>query len=309
MNISPLSLVLLLSFINHPEIQAAESGRGEDQRGAYQNFDSSEHAYRTTGSISIPHQAHQPSAPGSFPPSYFPIDDRRGSEGRTPPSGYCSDPGVSPHAQFPPSPGYAYPPGHLYPYPPAHAYTHQAGPQWVQPAPAGHLASLPPAETKHRGHTRQRSNTFNLGDLSLGTDTDDMGVVKEIPVPRQLADSVGIFTTERNLLIAAAKNFLRKATEEGKATIEGFNAINAEDAFPGERRRDSTLGKLAKGLRSADKNAEIELTQKCKDLERKKGPYQERFLCLAAQCTVMKNALEDATRKLTPSAAEGSQPK
>ena len=295
-NISPLSLVLLLSFINQQEVRSATSDRGEEQRGAHSNLDSFESAYRSTGPVPISHQAYLPSAPGSYPPSYC-ADDRRVLEGRTPPSGYYSDQGLSHHSQFPPSPGYSYPPHHSgHPYPP---YPPQAGPLWTQSAqPACHIASLPPAETK-RGHVRQRSNTFSLGDLSLETDTDEKDGVKEIPVPRQLQDSVGIFTTEKNLLIAAAQNFLRRAKEEGKATIEGFNTINAGDASPGERRRDSTFEKLAKGLRSADKNAEKELTQKCKDLDRKKGPYQERFLCLAAQCTVMKDALEDATRKLT----------
>ena len=300
MNISPLSLVLLLTFMSQQKVHTAESGRGDDQRGIYPSLDSAETAYRSTGPVPIPRPtAH---ATPSFPPSYY-TDDRRGSEGRTPPSGYFSDPGISsPHAQFPPSPGYyAYPPYHpAYPYPscPPHA-----GPQWAQPAPAGHAVSLPSAEPS-KGHRRQRSNTFNIGDLSLGTDTDDTDGVKEIPVPRQLQDSVGIFTTERDLLVAAAQNFLRKAREEGKATIEGFNTINAGDASPGDRRRDSTFGKLAKGLRSADKNAERELTHRCKDLERKKGPYQERFLCLAAQCTVMKDALERATEKLTSSLPE-----
>jgi hypothetical protein len=305
MNISPLSLIILLSFISPLEIRAAESDGGNDQRGVYPHLDSSDRAYRTTGSVPVPHQAHQPSVPGSYPPSYS-ADDRRGSEGKTPPSGYFSDPGASPHSQFPPTAAYAYPayyPGHPYPsYPP------QAGPQWLQPAPTGHVASLPPAEPS-KGHRRQRSNTFNLGDLSLETDTDRADEIKEIPVPRQLQDSVGILTTERDLLIAVAQNFLKRTKEEGKAAIESFNAASGGDASPGERRRDSTFVKLTRSLRSADKNAEKELTKKCKDLERKKEPYQERFLYLAAQCTVMKDALEEATRKLAPNTLDGAQPK
>ena len=299
MNISPLSLVILLSFIWQQELRPAESDTDSDPKmSAYPSLDFLQTSYRTTGPISIPHPTHHhQSAPGSYPPSYS--DEKRELE-RTPSSGCYSDSGFSPFAQFTPSPGYAY-----QPHP---GYAHQPYPVWAQPAPAGHLASLPVAEapTEKRGHTRQRSNTFNLGDLSLEADSSSTDGVKEMPVPRQLQDAVGSFAKERDLLLAAARHFLKKAKEEGKTTIEGFNTMvnNTGDASPRDTRRDSTIEKLTKKFQSKDKKAEESLAQKRKNLLEMAEPYNTRFDTLAAQCTLMAKAFEEATKKLTPDGAQ-----
>ncbi len=300
MNISPLSLTLLLvSFICVQKIHAAEQNRNDNhhQQGMYPSLDF-QPAYRSTGPLPIPHQAHQ-SAPycGSYPPSYGDNRHPSTSEGQTPPSGYFSDPTQSPgFSQFPPSPGYGYQPHTGYPQTPVAYLLPSAGP----------LASVPAEQsTEKQGHRRQRSNTFNLGDLSLEAETDE----KEMQVPRQLQDSVGIFHTERELLISAAQIFLKRAKEEGRATIDEFNTMNSGDASPSDKRRDSTLGKLTKMLQPADTQAKRELTKKCKDLQKRKEPYEARFLAIAAQCTAITQAFEDATSKLTPSQLDGAQSK
>ncbi len=299
MNISPLSLVLLLSFTSQQEIRAAQQGRGDDQRGMYPALESSDHsAYRSTGSIPIPHQAHyQPPASGGYPPSYS-VDDRRGSEGRTPPSGhYFPDQGFSssPH-QMPPSPGYGFLPQHpVYAYPPAaQTYPPQAGAQWHQPAPAGHLASLPvPEEPQKRihGHTRQRSNTFDFGNLSLETDTDH-----PIEVSSQLQYSAAGFFRERALVILTFQKFLKRTAEEAQANIQRFDAIKDNDIASAEDK----LGALKKKVRSKDQNAQAALAQEREARMEMKKPFDARFDVLGGQCNVMTSALEEAIRKLAP---------
>ena len=133
-----------------------------------------------------------------------------------------------------------------------------------------------------------------------------------MPVPRQLQYAVSSFTTERDFLIAAAQNFLRRAKEEGKTTIEGFNAIvsgASGDASPGETKRDSKLEKLTKKFQSKDKQAEGSLAQKRKNLLEMAEPYNTRFDVIGAQCTLMTKAFEDATEKLSSHAPEGAQSK
>jgi hypothetical protein len=193
-------------------------------------------------------------------------------------------------------------------YPPHQIYGHQPYSTCTNPAPASPLASLPIAETSKEksGHTRKRSNTFNLGDLSLETDSDPANKVEEMTVPRQLQDAVGSFTKERDLLLAAAQHFLKKAKEEGKATIDGFNTMVSAptDASPRENRRDSTIEKLTKKFQSKDKKTEESLAQRRKNLLEMAEPYNTRFDTLAAQCTLMAQAFEEATKKLTPDAAQ-----
>jgi|GEM_PF-5744524 len=276
-----LSLVLLLSLINL-NLFAAQ------QEDLYPNLSEqypSSTAYRSTGSIPIPDQTRPLFTAGSYPPPY------QGSEGRTPPSGYFSDLG-SPRTPFPPSPVTTQRDS-------SPSYAYQAGPQWAQPAPTSSLSE--PAR-----ETRQRSKTFSFGTLSLETDTDS--TTEKSSLPRQLHDPITMFSTEKDQLVTAAQNFLKRAQQEATATIDEFTIIiNAGDSSPGEKRRDSPLGKITKALRSPEKQARSELTERHKELEKKKGPYEERLLSLAAQCSVMKRALEGATKKLT--ILESMQPK
>ncbi len=264
MNIPPLSLVLLLSFISQQEIRAAQSGRGDDQRvhqqsPAYSPHHQSPPAWAPTLAIAIPQS----------------------------PAGH--------RESLPPSSGY-----------PLHNYG--SYPLQTVLAPVGCRTSLP-LDEKKPGHIRQRSRTFDLGDLSLGTDVDVMNGVKEIPVPRQLQDSCELSTIERGLLIAATQalikkveNFLKKGEEEQQAIIERFNTINTGETSPGEKKHDSTFEKLAKGLRSANKNDEKSLAQKREYLLKVAEPFNKRFDKLGAQYIFVKEALEDATKKINDEA-------